>query len=396
MIPKAQLLTIAKNYKLLPNTVQKDYVIGWLLRSISQHEMVSKWVFKGGTCLKKCYFETYRFSEDLDFTIPTDHIIDVNSIESYLEEITTWIESNSGLTFPRQDWKIDEYKNLRGNTSYKVKISYVGPLGGAPKSLPRVKFDLTQDELIVDTPQLQEVHHVFSDQFDPIPKVLCYSIEEILAEKTRALFERQGRARDVYDVVNISRNFRKRIDAKQVEKVAKEKFEFKKLAKPSVDTIISAIDAEVLKANWEHQLSHQLIVLPSVEFYLNDLRDAIAWWLEPVISSSELNSMPQAEGTLAPRAYYPSANWQYGPSSLDVIRQAAQNRLCAIVKYDDKTRLVEPYSLRYPSTGNEILHVWEIEKNGRRSDSHKSFKVHEIESASMSDQSFQPKWKVEL
>jgi predicted nucleotidyltransferase component of viral defense system len=27
------------------------------------------WVFKGGACLKKCYFETYRFSEDLDFSL---------------------------------------------------------------------------------------------------------------------------------------------------------------------------------------------------------------------------------------------------------------------------------------------------------------------------------------
>ncbi len=26
-------------------------------------------MFKGGTCLKKCFVETYRFSEDLDFTV---------------------------------------------------------------------------------------------------------------------------------------------------------------------------------------------------------------------------------------------------------------------------------------------------------------------------------------
>ena len=26
-------------------------------------------VFKGGTCLKKCYFEAHRFSEHLDFTV---------------------------------------------------------------------------------------------------------------------------------------------------------------------------------------------------------------------------------------------------------------------------------------------------------------------------------------
>ncbi|MBW6474015.1 MAG: nucleotidyl transferase AbiEii/AbiGii toxin family protein [Anaerolineaceae bacterium] len=25
-------------------------------------------VFKGGTCLRKCYFPDYRFSENLDFT----------------------------------------------------------------------------------------------------------------------------------------------------------------------------------------------------------------------------------------------------------------------------------------------------------------------------------------
>jgi predicted nucleotidyltransferase component of viral defense system len=35
--------------------------------------------FKGGTSLKKCYLETYRFSEDLDFTVlpgaPLNHKI---------------------------------------------------------------------------------------------------------------------------------------------------------------------------------------------------------------------------------------------------------------------------------------------------------------------------------
>lgn len=47
MIPKAQLLALAKHYELLPTTVQKDYVIGWLLRAISEHVGLSQWVFKG-------------------------------------------------------------------------------------------------------------------------------------------------------------------------------------------------------------------------------------------------------------------------------------------------------------------------------------------------------------
>ncbi len=32
---------------------------------------------------------------------------------------------------------------------------------------------------------------------------MCYSINEIIAEKARAIAERNGRARDVYDIVNI-------------------------------------------------------------------------------------------------------------------------------------------------------------------------------------------------
>lgn len=103
MIPKAQILHQARNYELQPTTVQKDYVIGWLLRTISSHSELSKWIFKGGTCLKKCYFETYRFSEDLDFTIPKELEIDKVSIQSYLDDIATEIESKSGLTFPRND-----------------------------------------------------------------------------------------------------------------------------------------------------------------------------------------------------------------------------------------------------------------------------------------------------
>ncbi len=67
MIPKAQILELSSNYELLPTTVEKDYVLGWLLTAISSHAELSNWIFKGGTCLKKCYFETYRFSEDLDF-----------------------------------------------------------------------------------------------------------------------------------------------------------------------------------------------------------------------------------------------------------------------------------------------------------------------------------------
>ncbi|HHA18459.1 MAG TPA: nucleotidyl transferase AbiEii/AbiGii toxin family protein [Methylophaga sp.] len=396
MIPKAQLLALAKHYELQPTTVQKDYVVGWLLRAISEHAVLSQWVFKGGTCLKKCYFETYRFSEDLDFTIPLEQSVSVDYIKTPIDEAVSWIESNSGLSFPRQYWKVEEYEKLRGKTSFQMKLPFSGPLGLPSKSLQRVKFDLTQDELIEDTPQLRNLHHDYTDVSNPPPQILCYSINEVLAEKTRALVERNGRARDVYDVVNISRNFRVEINPQRTKDIANKKFQFKGLKTPSVEYIMDSIDNSVLRANWEHQLAHQINKLPPVDIFIDDLRDAIAWWLKPEIAKPSLQPMPQASGEIVPRSLFPKINWQTGPTAMYQVRYAARNKLCALISYHRSTRLVEPYSMRYPSTGNEILHVWELEKNGMPSDMHKSFKTHEIDSASISNHTFIPKWEVEL
>ncbi len=70
MIDRREILEAASSFSLLPSIVEKDYILGWMLAGINAHEELSEsWIFKGGTCLKKCYFETYRFSEDLDFTL---------------------------------------------------------------------------------------------------------------------------------------------------------------------------------------------------------------------------------------------------------------------------------------------------------------------------------------
>ena len=61
MIDSREILEAASAFSLLPNIVEKDYVLGWMLAGINAHdELRESWVFKGGTCLKKCYFETIR------------------------------------------------------------------------------------------------------------------------------------------------------------------------------------------------------------------------------------------------------------------------------------------------------------------------------------------------
>jgi predicted nucleotidyltransferase component of viral defense system len=75
MIDRREILEAASAFSLLPSIVEKDYVLGWMLAGINAYdELGETWVFKGGTCLKKCYFETYRFSEDLDFTLRNEEL----------------------------------------------------------------------------------------------------------------------------------------------------------------------------------------------------------------------------------------------------------------------------------------------------------------------------------
>ena len=69
MIEKNEVLKMALGLDINPDTVEKDYVLGWVLHGISHNRETRNWAFKGGTCLKKCFFETFRFSEDLDFTL---------------------------------------------------------------------------------------------------------------------------------------------------------------------------------------------------------------------------------------------------------------------------------------------------------------------------------------
>lgn len=70
MIDKFEIFEIARSLGLQSSTIEKDYVLGWILMGIERNSKTSNsWIFKGGTCLKKCFFDECRFSEDSDFTL---------------------------------------------------------------------------------------------------------------------------------------------------------------------------------------------------------------------------------------------------------------------------------------------------------------------------------------
>ena len=75
MIKSGEIQQKAREKGVRDQQIEKDYLLSWILKGVAQHEQLSKIiVFKGGTVLKKIYFEDYRFSEDLDFTLLNNDI----------------------------------------------------------------------------------------------------------------------------------------------------------------------------------------------------------------------------------------------------------------------------------------------------------------------------------
>lgn len=392
VIDKREILEAASSFGLSPHVVEKDYVLGWLLAGIHAHEEISEvWAFKGGTCLKKCYFETYRFSEDLDFTLRDESQIDEDFLRRTLSEVVEWVAEQSGLAIPVEQIGIDIYTNPRGRLSCEGKIGYRGPASKTTGSgWPKIKLDLTADETLVLPTVRREVFHPYSDRIEEGFWSNCYAYEEAFAEKLRALGERT-RPRDLYDVVNLYRHTDPRPSASVILSILTQKCSFKSVALPSIDALL--LHREDLERMWHDMLSHQLPSLPPWVSFWAALPEIFNW----IFDGAEVTAAPQAHieyqtgETLVRSRVLPAEVLPQFRTALETIRFAAANRLCVDLFYNGSVRCIEPYSLRQTAEGNFVLHAVR-----RDSGESRSYRVDRMQGARVTDQSFVPRYLVEL
>ena len=276
MIDKIELMAFSRQFGLRASVVEKDYVLGWVLAGIFHHkEIGDAWVFKGGTCLKKCYIDTYRFSEDLDFTLIKGAALDQDLLTQWFEQISDWVYYESGIELPKAFIRFDVYKNHRGGLSAQGKIAYKGPLrpGG---DLPRIKLDLTLDEILVMPPVIKAVDHPYSDIPDHGIQINAYAFQEIFAEKIRALAERE-RPRDLYDVVSLYQQYGKNVDLDCFTRVLKKKCVFKRIDFPTMENLKNRTERQELEAEWRNMLAHQMTNLPEFDYFWKEIETVMTW-----------------------------------------------------------------------------------------------------------------------
>jgi len=389
MIGKREILDLSGALRLNPHIVEKDHALGWLLAGINAHpELTEQWVFKGGTCLKKCYFETYRFSEDLDFTLLEPAHLEDRFLKSVFAEIGEWIYERAGLEIPTSQQDFEVYENPRGKPSCRGRLSFRGAISSSAGGLQRIKLDLTADERLVLKPVRQPIFHPYSDAPDDGIEVLSYAYAEAFGEKVRALAER-ARPRDLYDVIHLYRNEEARPDAAELREVLSQKCDFKGIPIPRAGDIERHRDD--LEAGWHSMLAHQLPDLPPVASFLDE-SGAFFDWLEggEVAEAPAGYHLAAGETVIRERTLRLPVR-DTARTSLEVIRFAAANRLCVDLDYKDSTRRIEPYSLRRTQADDVVLHAWDADK-----DAHRSYRVDRIQGARVSDQTFLPRYAIEL
>lgn len=280
MIFKEEIQQVATHKQVGVDIVEKDYTLGWVLAGIHHHPATKEsWVFKGGTCLKKCYLETFRFSEDLDFTYTGKSQLHCEALyKNIFIEIAHWIYDNSGIELPEEGIEFELFQNKRNSISVQGKLSYRGPSRRNINviRLPRIKLDLTLDEPLVLKPVIKKFEHSYSDMQEVEKNIFAYAFEELFAEKMRALVQRL-RPRDLYDVIHIFQNQNLTQNPMLLRQTLEKKFLIRAVPLPTLELIENHDNRKLLESEWEMQLRHQLPVLPPLENFLRELENFFDW-----------------------------------------------------------------------------------------------------------------------
>lgn len=249
------------NLKKLPmHVIEKDYALSYILGGIAKYpELSHSLIFKGGTALKKIFFGDYRFSEDLDFSV-------INAPKD--KQLETAL--NNALTLSKES--LNEY----GSFDIQLKRNPEK----APHPICKIKVEITHDEPVILLPEYKPILHGYEEQIDCV--VACYPIEEIVAEKLRALLQthqkliargwNRPRARDYYDLWCILKSYSIVADANRLVKILDKKCKHRGVSYKNIDDFFTSELVKEANQHWQATLGVLVHELPKCELVLDETK----------------------------------------------------------------------------------------------------------------------------
>lgn len=191
MIGKDEIRAMSRKAGKPAGMIEKDYALEWLLRGICDEGVGIRdiMIFKGGTSLSKVFYPgAWRYSEDLDFTLPPG--TDPGEVLSGMRAACELIGRETGMAYESYMGVQPSGKAIMG------RVSFVGPLGAKN----RIKVDVSRKENMA-LPAATHVARATYRDLEDFP-VRGYEFMEAVAEKIRGAMQRI-RARDYYDIWRI-------------------------------------------------------------------------------------------------------------------------------------------------------------------------------------------------
>lgn len=261
MILQKEIATISEQLGVSKSVIDKDWMLGHFIAAIfNEPELKETLIFKGGTCLKKCWFEEYRFSEDLDFTSKSQEF---ELTQNHLKFITKHIEDNTDVKTYIVSLRPLQFQDRL--TGYEAIIKFWG--ADHPKNVmptipdrwqTKIKIEIILYEEMIFEVTERTLSHPYSDVLALENAIPCYKIEEVLSEKIRALIQRSYTApRDYYDIWYLSNNFPD-LNWTIIIDAFYKKMKFKNIEFTGVDQLINPKSDKSLKGAWKNSLGHQI------------------------------------------------------------------------------------------------------------------------------------------
>lgn len=226
----------------LERELVQDYILFNLLNKI-ELPYPGYLVFKGGTCLSRCYLNYHRFSYDLDFTWYPAEKVDVMTMSrktlrgycnTIIDAIARQLEGISKSTKNTILFRNNNDFKIYGSSSRMItfRIMYASTRGSE-----EMKVQIRFIDKVIEKPVQKEITSYVSNLlrsygYHHIAIGYIYTLKEIASEKLRAILTRIGVVtkgvesilKDIYDLYKIYEVYN--LKPRNVKRYAEEKLLF--------------------------------------------------------------------------------------------------------------------------------------------------------------------------